>query len=285
VLRNRVRLWSLGMQEGIEYDSGVLNSPPQLRHDCIEIFPAGGFIYITDEVFETKPQLALSIIKLFFAKIERLRSLDGAASLWHEVDDALVLWRLCVRPELMEHLMERCEQRAKDLDAGDPDMVALAQLYTLFSNTNYIEQDTPMEPLNNIPDKYPVLSERRIIAEEQPVDYFNTLAQSQEKANLHMIRYFAGLQIDMRRDYRHFFVVHTEPSAPCAKEWMSEIQTIADVITPEQCIVELEKDGSVSMFDFCERYMQKKDVKLASPVAPVVDSQCSIEEGEIRSQS
>lgn len=273
------------MQEGIEYDSGVSNSPPQLRHDCIEIFPAGGFIYITDEVFEKKPRLALSIVKLFFAKIEHLRSLDGAVSPWHEVDDALILWRLCVRPELMEHLMEKCEQRAKDLDAGDPDMVALAQLYTLFSDTKYIEQDTPMAPLSNAPDKYPIVSERRIIAEEQPVDYFNTLAHSQEKANLHMIRYFAGLQIDMRRDYRHFFVVHTEPSAPCVKEWMSEIQTIADVITPEQCIAELEKDGSVSMFDFWERYMREKEVKPVSTKAPVVDSQYSIEEGEIRSQS
>jgi chromo domain-containing protein 1 len=283
VLRKQVRLWSLGMQEGIEYDSGVSNSPPQLRHDCIEIFPTGGFIYITDDVFETKPQLALGIVKLFFAKIEKLQTLEGPVSPWQKVDDACLLWRLCVRPELMEYLLNKCEQRAKELDAGDLDMVALAQLYTLFSDTDYIEQDSPVESLSNISDKYPILSERRIIAEEQPVDYFNTLARSQEKANLHMIRYFAGLQMDMRRDYRHFFVVHTEPSAPCVKEWTNEIQTIAGVVTPEQCILELEKDGSESMFDFCERYMPTKEVKLDSTVAGMVDSQASLEDGEIRS--
>lgn len=106
-------------------------------------------------------------------------------------------------------------------------------------------------------DKFPILSERRVIAEEEPMDYFNTLSRSQEAANLHMIRHFAGLQIDLRRDYRHFFVVHTEPSAPCVQQWKDEIQTIAEVITPEKCEVELLKSSDRSMFDFCEQYMPR----------------------------
>jgi chromo domain-containing protein 1 len=48
--------------------------------------------------------------------------------------------------------------------------------------TNYVEQDLHKEPLSMIQDKYPILSERREIAEEHPVDYFNTLEQSQDEA-------------------------------------------------------------------------------------------------------
>jgi chromo domain-containing protein 1 len=110
-------------------------------------------------------------------------------------------------------------------------------------------------PLSAVPDKYPILSERRIIAECEPVDYFNTVARSKEAANLNMIRYYAGLQVDMRRDYRHFYVVHTEPTAKYVQQWKHEIQTITDVITPEQCVKEFMKNGQDSMFDFYERFM------------------------------
>jgi len=70
-----------------------------------------------------------------------------------------------------------------------------------------------------------------------------------------MIRYYAGLQVDMRRDYRHFYVVHTEPTASYLKDWKQEIQTIAEVITPGQCIKELKKSGQDSMFNFFEDVM------------------------------
>ncbi|KAF1935467.1 hypothetical protein EJ02DRAFT_389143 [Clathrospora elynae] len=261
VLRKHVRLWSVGLQEGIEYDAALSNAPPEIRQDCIDIFPHGGFIYITDEVFETKPQLALKITKLFFAKIDKLRQLAGPISPWHEVDDASILWRLCVRPELMEYLFEHCANHEMELEAGDPDVQSRAELYKIFDDTNYIEQDDSSTPVSLVADKYPIISERREIAECQPVDYFNTLAHSQEKANLHMIRYFAGLQVDMRREYRHFFVVHTEPRAPYVQQWKQEIQTIAEVITPEQCVEEFQKAGEDSLFDFCERFMPEYTVK------------------------
>jgi len=95
------------------------------------------------------------------------------------------------------------------------------------------------------------------VAECQPVNYFGALARSREAANLNMIRYYAGLQVDLRRDYRHFAVVHTEPSAPYVHRWMEEIQTIATVITPEQCVDEFSKDERESMFDFCERFLHE----------------------------
>lgn len=112
-------MWSVSLQPAS--DLGTPSVSPVLGSDRFEIFPHGGFIYITDDVFEQKPQLALSIVKLFFAKIDLLRSLDGPIVAWQEVDDACLLWRLCVRPELMEYLYQKCEDNASELAAGDPD--------------------------------------------------------------------------------------------------------------------------------------------------------------------
>ncbi|CAE7195442.1 hypothetical protein PTNB85_05861 [Pyrenophora teres f. teres] len=263
VLRKEVRLWSVGVQEGYECDSARSDRPAVIRHDCIEVFPVGGFIYITEEVFEKKPRLALKIIQLFCAKVTRLRSQKSAMD---DGENADLLWRLCVRPELMEYLLKHCEDHQKELEAGDDELQSRAKLYTLLAETEYIEQDDPVAPLSLIPDKFPILSERREVAECQPVDYFGALARSREAANLNMIRYYAGLQIDLRRDFRHFFVVHTEPSAPYVHRWMEEIQTIAAVITPEQCVEELSMDERDSMFDFCERFLHeiqdKKDQEI-----------------------
>ncbi|KAF2633167.1 hypothetical protein BU25DRAFT_355258 [Macroventuria anomochaeta] len=262
VLKQRIRVWSVGLQPPPGFEVGVSSDPPELRHYCIGIFPHGGFIYITDDVFEQKPQLALSIVKLFFAKIEQLRSLDGPVSPWQEVDDACVLWRLCVRPELMEYLYLKCEDNSAELAAGNPDYLSRAELYQLLTLTNYMEQDHHIEPLSIVQDKYPILSERRVIAEHQPLDYFNRLANSQEDANTHMIGYYAAMQsADMRRAYRQFYVVHTEPEASCAQRWKASIQNIADVITPEQCIEELGKASKESLFDFLDWAMGPKEKK------------------------
>lgn len=92
------------------------------RYDAIEIFPVGGFIYITDEVFENEPQLALKIVKSFVDKIEGLKRRIGPACPGREVQDASLLWRLCVRPELMEYLLQDCEEHQEVLEAGDADM-------------------------------------------------------------------------------------------------------------------------------------------------------------------
>jgi chromo domain-containing protein 1 len=256
LLRKQVRVWSLGMQEGFEYDSTILDSTPEMRHDCIEIFPVGGLIYITDDVFDERPCQALQIMKLFIAKIDRIRKGKASDSGCQEDDLDGVHWRLCVRPELMEYLFEKCEEQEQKLEAGDPAAAAIAELYTLLSDTNCIEQDCSVQPLSAKCDTFPIMSERRIVAEEKPIDYFNVLASSREEANLRMIRYYGGVHIDMRRDYRHFYVVHTDRLAVHAKRWKQEIQTITDVITPERCITELSGDtsdeGKQPMFDFYE---------------------------------
>lgn len=75
-----------------------------------------------------------------------------------------------------------------------------------------------------------------------------------------MIRLYAGLQVDLRRTYRQFFVVHTKPEATCVRQWKEEIQTIAEVISPEKCLEELEKEGADGMFDFYESYMSEIQV-------------------------
>lgn len=297
----QVRLWSIGVQEGIEYDPS-LSSSAAMRHDRIEIFPAGGLIYVTEDVFEQKPQLALQIMKHFFAKIDKLRQLGGPVSPWHEVDDAPLLWRLCVRPELMEYLFARCEEQERELNAADPDAVARATLYTLLHKTNYIEQDHPVLPLSAAPDNYPVLSERRITADDQPLNYFATTARNPEEGTRRMISYYARLQVHMRRDYRHFYVVHTKPCDPCVQTWRQDSSNIADVIDPERCVTELLKtpltDEESTLFDFHERHMpawkkvstidtsvgqvahSMQTTSLASP--QLSGSQMTMEDGEIR---
>lgn len=77
-----------------------------------------------------------------------------------------------------------------------------------------------------------------------------------------MIRYYAAMQVDMRHDYRHFYVVHTEPSAAYAQRWKQDVQTIAEIITPEQCIEELDKESKESKFDFLDWAMAPKEKEL-----------------------
>lgn len=119
----------MGLQPPAAFVSGLESIPPKLLYDRVEIFPHGGLIYITDDVFEQQPQLALNIIKVFFAKIEHLRSLDGPDSWWLKVDDACLLWRLCVRPELMEYLYVKCRDNSAELAAGNPNYLRQVHLY------------------------------------------------------------------------------------------------------------------------------------------------------------
>lgn len=259
MLGKQVRLWSLGVQTNIEHDPAALNCPSDTKLDCIEIFPVGGLIYMTEDVFEEMPQLALKIVKLFCAKIDSIHSISGSNSLWQEIQEVNLHWRLCVRPELMEYLLQRCEEQHTALEAGDANVQARAVLYTLLSDSKLIEQDTPTESFGSKYDSYPIMSERRIIAEGQPLDYFGALARNREEATTRMVQYYGCVHLDMRRDYRHFYVVHTEPRAPSVTQWKSKNHVLSDVITPEQCISELSKDGfdpeSSSIFDFYERYL------------------------------
>lgn len=116
-----MKLWSVGHQEAYEYDPEVSTIPPVHRHDRIEIFPHGGFIYITDDVFEHQPQEALKIVNLFFSKVEKCRQVDGPIDPWKRIDDGCLLWRLGVRPELMQSIYDRYVKQEGEMTAGDPD--------------------------------------------------------------------------------------------------------------------------------------------------------------------
>jgi chromo domain-containing protein 1 len=271
-----------------------MDSPAVAQHDCIEIFPIGGLIYITDDVFEEKPHLALEIVKLFLAKINMLRKLAGSDSPWEDINDVELYWRLCVRPELMAYLFQRCEEQEEALEAGELKAVARATLYTLLSDPRLIEQDSPIQPLHDKVDNFPILSERRMFTEGEPIDYFKALSHSRQEANLRMIRYYSGLHVDMRQDYRYFYVVHTDPLEPCAQQWKEEIQTLSDVITPERYVAELSKDGqsqsSGQLSEFYERYILKvndamaiepRPKKKTANVQQVTETQVSLEDGEV----
>lgn len=99
------------------------SSEPEYRYDRIEIFPYGGIIYITDDVFEENPRQALELINQFILKIESCRQVDGPIDPWKLVDDAFVPWRLAVRPELMKYLHEKCIQHPAGIGGQDPDSV------------------------------------------------------------------------------------------------------------------------------------------------------------------
>ncbi|KAF2688760.1 hypothetical protein K458DRAFT_428271 [Lentithecium fluviatile CBS 122367] len=248
VLRGKVRLWSVGPQEGFDYGPQMSTYPPTIRYDRIEIFPHGGIIYITDDVFIRKPVEALKIMELFIAKIEKCRQVAGPIEPWKQVDDGCLLWRLAVRPELMQALYEYCEQYEEELEAQDPLHVSRAKIYELLSATGYIEQDGA-ENGYHVDDYFPIISERFSVMEDY---YYPALTTSQSLANTKMIQYFGGMLIDLRHDYRQYFVVHTDPHGEDAKNWKAQIQNIDEVMSPEKFIEEFQGEPRGNRFDFFE---------------------------------
>lgn len=87
-------------------------------------------------------------------------------------------------------------------------------------------------------------------------DYYLALAVSQAEANLVMVQYFAGVVVDQRKWYRHYFVVHTEPEKV---NWKSTVQNIDEIMTPKKCIEILEQPSKGSRFDFYEWQFAEKE--------------------------
>ncbi|PSN67813.1 hypothetical protein BS50DRAFT_349495 [Corynespora cassiicola Philippines] len=251
VLRKPVRLFSVGYQHGREYDAQLSTFPPVYRYDCISIFPHGGIIYITDDVFLEQPMLAYRIIELFSAKIEQCKQVQGPMDPWKMVKEGYIPWRIGVRPELMESIYEQCEQHAQEIDAGDVVQMSRYKLYCLLSETKFIEQDGN-GPYELRPDDYfPILSERKAVAGE----YFDALSKSQAEANHFMARYYSALIIELRRDYRHYCVVHTDPSKV---DWQNSIHNIDEVMTPEGFIKLFSQPPVRNHFDFYEWCFDRK---------------------------
>ncbi|KAF2006186.1 hypothetical protein P154DRAFT_529874 [Amniculicola lignicola CBS 123094] len=256
VLRGEVNIWSIGYQPGIEYDPDISVGPVPFRFDCIPIFPHGGVIYITDDVFRDKPREALKIMKLFISKIERCRQLDGPVDPWKRVDDGCLLWRLATPPELLDSIYLSIEKYADWIEAGDSIQISRLELYDLLSRIGYVEQDTP-EIRFRPDDHFPIMSERRDFWPE----YFEALKEdnnSSSKANDLAVQHYSEWLVYRRRDYRQLFVVHTEGNKA---EWMKKHQSIDLIMTPEKCIKLLEQAGKGSRIDFLDWAFAEKEKK------------------------
>jgi chromo domain-containing protein 1 len=255
VLLKNVRVWSVGFQRAVD-------SEPQ--YGCIEMFPHGGMIYITDDVFEKEPLKALEMIALFIRKIDQCKSVPGPANPEHFVNDRCLLWRLAVRPELMRALWDWCDAHGEEIDAGEPAAQARAQLYMLLSESHYIEQDVPGEWVLQPDDFWPIISERQEVSEV----YFQALRHGQKYANETQVELFAGTVIDYRRDYRHFSIVHTEPAKV---DWQSRWHNIDEVMTPDEYIAYMRQGNRFEFYipEDTESAESEKDILPMSSSAPM----------------
>ncbi|KAF2182796.1 hypothetical protein K469DRAFT_711489 [Zopfia rhizophila CBS 207.26] len=261
ILKRELRIWAVGYQRSI-YDPNIFT------YDCIENYPHGGLIYITDDVFEEKPVEALKIIQWFFAKIERCRQVDGPGDLHKKVDDGLLLWRLATRPTLLDSIYAQCEKHQAAINRGDEVQKSRLRQYQLLANSGYVESEEPLEGEEDYRDTdtsdddyFPVMSFRK----EHVGPYFEALKRSQKEANNYMVDLFAQWIDSMKRDYRHFFVVHTGAELrDDAIEWMMRWKHLEEVMTPEKCIEYFEQPPKGNRFDFFEwLFPEKKDKQQA----------------------
>ena len=153
-------------------------------------------------------------------------------------------------------------------------MYSRAQLYKLLTERPYIEQDRP-DPEDDYytrrPDAYwPIISERKEVSivldnPDSSDAYYNCLSRSQAEANDYQVRMTADTVMGNRREYRHFFVVHTEPDKV---NWKIRWQHLDKVMTIEECIEELEKPSAKgNLIDFWSWRFPPKPTPQTSPVA------------------
>ncbi|KAL5424987.1 hypothetical protein PMIN07_010671 [Paraphaeosphaeria minitans] len=274
VLRGTVCLWSLGHQPVADYNMWDPKAPKDRPYDRFAIFPHGGIIYITDDVFLKEPQLALTIFEHFSAKIEAGRNVDSDVIPGMYINDGILLWRIGVRPELMKWISDICVNHQAEIEGGDLDYTSLEKLYILLHDSGYCEPDGHFDPPadNRRLDFFPVISMRQDLAEDVGL-YYEARKKSQHEANTDMAHHYSGLVVMERRNYRHYFVVHTSPEMV---DWKETITNIEEVITPEKCIEYFEQAPKGSRFDGYEwSYPTKRtdSVTALSSDQPVQNSQ------------
>ncbi|KAF2710940.1 hypothetical protein K504DRAFT_465972 [Pleomassaria siparia CBS 279.74] len=259
ILKGQVRLWSVGLQCAVEYDAAISTMDPVLRYDRVEMFPHGGIIYITDEVFDQEPEKALKIFELFFSRVERCRQVNGPIDPSKCVDDGCLLWRLATRPDLMESIWKECIEHENQINAQDPVQSCRAKLYDLLDSSGYVEQQHQhFNRSIRADDYFPVMSARP----EFLPDYFKALDRSQEEANRWMVEMYAGLVVDRRRDYRQYFVVHTQPSEV---SWKDNCQNMDEIMTPQECIEYFEQPAKGNRFEFYDWAFSEKTHEESMP--------------------
>jgi chromo domain-containing protein 1 len=127
-----------------------------------------------------------------------------------------------------------------------------ANVYTLLSNCEYIDQDVPNDFACHPEDYWPIMSERGDIWPE----YYEAVHRSQAEANYLLARHYYQWILSFWREYREVVVVHTEPQAV---SWQQDFQLIAEVISPEQCIKYLQQPARGNRFEGYEWAFESKD--------------------------
>ncbi|KAF2016416.1 hypothetical protein BU24DRAFT_450937 [Aaosphaeria arxii CBS 175.79] len=245
ILSSQVRIYSINPRSSLDGSDA-----PEAAYECVEIFPHGGFIYISDEVFQEQPVEAQKIINLFCNKVVRCGELEGPTDTQKKFSDGCLIWRLALMPDFLEALVQWCEDRESEMHT--PKMQALAKIYDELSFYDYIEQKSQPADVERPLDYYPILSENREFVPE----YYERLARSQEEANRWSIELYIQVLIELRREYRQFIVVHTK-SAEVG--WQNQYQNIAEIITPAKLIQYLEEPDREGMpIDFFHWAMPEK---------------------------
>jgi chromo domain-containing protein 1 len=155
-------------------------------------------------------------------------------------------------------------------------VISLEKLYVLLTDSGYCEPDGTFDhPVDNRRlDFFPVISMRQTLAEDVGL-YYEARKHSQYEANTDMAHHYSGLVVTERRNYRHYFVVHTNPEMV---DWKETIMNIDEIITPEKCVEYFEQEPKGCKFDNFEwSYPAKKADSLTASVtgSPVQNSQCA----------
>lgn len=276
MLRTNLRVWSIGYQAPASYDPLVTHGQDPPEYCCVELFPHGGIIYITDEVFIQTPFEAYKIVTWFLGKVAKCQPCNGLQEQREESScdnhGPPLLWRLGTQPELMKMMWEWLVAHAADLEANEPvatwyvtrfesrsypslttaSRANLYQLLLLESGCVDSEEHRDFLVRPDQVDYWPIMSERQ----EHVDEYYAALEQgNQVEANRQQVKLYSEMMIDQARDYRHYFVVHTEPDRV---DWHEQWQHIEEIMTPEKCVEYIQQPAKGNRFDFFDwAYLEK----------------------------
>jgi chromo domain-containing protein 1 len=117
---NDIRVWCVGHQDPDYYIPLVSPAWIPQEYNCIEVFPMGGVIVMTDDVFEKNPVEALNIVTKFIEKVDETQKFDMPFECGRSLLDRYVAWRLIVRPGIMQWLYDWCIAHEKQCEAKEP---------------------------------------------------------------------------------------------------------------------------------------------------------------------
>ncbi|KAF2742168.1 hypothetical protein M011DRAFT_472483 [Sporormia fimetaria CBS 119925] len=238
ILRTSTRIWSVGFQRHNFMTMANLKTdsfPPQ--YDCVPLFIAGAIICITTDVFERTPEEALKILHLFDHKLH--------TNPHYSIVNPNIRWRLAVQPCLEDNMYRWMEANEDAINEGDPDAGLFAKITLRLVNLHNKYDNASKHPISMQPDDY-----YSILEMEGQKEYLKILkGDGPLAANTMQVKYWIDKFMKWRREYRHCFVVHTEPEET---DWQSQWPIIDEVITPAKCVEYLEQTGPAARIPFLE---------------------------------